>query len=232
MPCRALGPNTGAWSRPPDDLDHAEAIEEAVDVEGTADEIAQVSTGGAEAVVGRWSSSAGPSSCAQRSDATAWVPQIELVNGAALPFRVIDRADVKITQRSTCRPFRCPGTGEGRHQTCSCRCRSTTRPVGTAAGSRGRRAVPLSVRTARFGRQVDQGSGWAHLRPGGVARRRGRDASADARGASRGGCRGARWCQGAESPAGPRYSPIGSTDQPPSMVRVWPVMARASEESR
>ena len=28
------------------------------------------------------------------------------------------------------------------------------------------------------------------------------------------------------------YSPIGSTDQPPSTVMVWPVTARASGESR
>ncbi len=58
MPYRALGPNTSAWSQP-DDLEHAEAIEEALDVEGTADELAKQSSGGAEAVVGRWSSPVG-----------------------------------------------------------------------------------------------------------------------------------------------------------------------------
>ena len=60
MPYRALGPNTSAsWSASSDDLGHAEAIEETLDVEGAADELAKSSTGGAEAVVGRWSSPVG-----------------------------------------------------------------------------------------------------------------------------------------------------------------------------
>lgn len=58
MPYRALGPNTSAWYAE-DDLDRAEAIEETLDVEGTADEIAKRSTSGAEAVVGRWGSPLG-----------------------------------------------------------------------------------------------------------------------------------------------------------------------------
>lgn len=58
MPYRALGPDTSAASRA-DDLARAEAIEETLDVEGTADELAKASAGGAEAVVGRWSSPAG-----------------------------------------------------------------------------------------------------------------------------------------------------------------------------
>jgi NitT/TauT family transport system permease protein len=57
-PYRALGPNTSAYSAP-DALEHAEAIEETLDVEGTADEIAKASTAGAEAVVGRWGSPLG-----------------------------------------------------------------------------------------------------------------------------------------------------------------------------
>ncbi|MGD8485207.1 MAG: ABC transporter permease subunit [Chloroflexota bacterium] len=58
MPYRALGPNTSAYASP-DDLEHAEAIEETLDVEGTADEIAKTSRGGAEAIVGRWGSPVG-----------------------------------------------------------------------------------------------------------------------------------------------------------------------------
>jgi NitT/TauT family transport system permease protein len=58
MPYRALGPNTSAYASP-DDLEHAEAIEETLDVEGTADAIAKTSRGGAEAVVGRWGSPLG-----------------------------------------------------------------------------------------------------------------------------------------------------------------------------
>ena len=60
MPYRALGPNTSAsWNPQPDDLEHAEAIEETLDFEGTADEIAKGSSSGAEAVVGRWTSPLG-----------------------------------------------------------------------------------------------------------------------------------------------------------------------------
>jgi len=60
MPYRALGSNTSATSGPPpDDLEHAGAIEETLDVEGTADEIAKGSRSGAEAVVGRWTSPLG-----------------------------------------------------------------------------------------------------------------------------------------------------------------------------
>jgi NitT/TauT family transport system permease protein len=60
MPYRALGPNTSASSDlPRDDVQHAEAIEEALAVEGVADELAKSSSGGAEAVVGRWSSPLG-----------------------------------------------------------------------------------------------------------------------------------------------------------------------------
>ncbi len=59
-PYRALGPNTSASSPPPpDDLEHAEALEEALGVAGVADDIAKGSSGGAEAVVGRWSSPLG-----------------------------------------------------------------------------------------------------------------------------------------------------------------------------
>jgi NitT/TauT family transport system permease protein len=60
MPYRALGPNTSAaWVPEPDDLEHAEALEEALGVAGVADDIAKSSSGGAEAVVGRWSSPGG-----------------------------------------------------------------------------------------------------------------------------------------------------------------------------
>lgn len=60
MPYRALGPNTSAsWDRQPDDLEHAEAIEETLDFEGTADEIAKGSSSGAGAVVGGWTSPLG-----------------------------------------------------------------------------------------------------------------------------------------------------------------------------
>ncbi|MEX1294942.1 MAG: ABC transporter permease subunit [Candidatus Limnocylindrales bacterium] len=56
-PYRALGPNTSAsWVPEPDDLEHAGAIEEALDVAGVADDIAKSSSGGAEAIVGRWTS--------------------------------------------------------------------------------------------------------------------------------------------------------------------------------
>jgi NitT/TauT family transport system permease protein len=58
-PYRALGPNTGTWYPPDDDLESASAIEETLDVEGTADEIAKGSTSGAESVVGRWTSPVG-----------------------------------------------------------------------------------------------------------------------------------------------------------------------------
>ncbi len=60
MPYRALGPNTSAsWGPAPDDLEHADAIEETLDFEGTADEIAKGASSGAEAVVGRWTSPLG-----------------------------------------------------------------------------------------------------------------------------------------------------------------------------
>lgn len=59
LPYRALGPNTGVWYPPNDDLDHAGSIEETLDFEGTADEIAKGATTGAEAVVGRWNTPAG-----------------------------------------------------------------------------------------------------------------------------------------------------------------------------
>ena len=60
MPYRALGPNTSAaWLPEPDDLEHAEALEEAYGVAGVADDIAKGSSSGAEAVVGRWSTRAG-----------------------------------------------------------------------------------------------------------------------------------------------------------------------------
>ena len=59
-PYRALGPNTSAsWVPEPDDLEHAEALEEALGVAGVADDLAKSSSSGAEAVVGRWSSPAG-----------------------------------------------------------------------------------------------------------------------------------------------------------------------------
>ena len=60
QPYRALGPNTSAaWVPEPDDLEHAEALEEAYGVAGVADDIAKSSSGGAEAVVGRWDSPVG-----------------------------------------------------------------------------------------------------------------------------------------------------------------------------
>jgi NitT/TauT family transport system permease protein len=60
LPYRALGPNASAsWDASRDDVRHAEAIEETLDVEGTADELAKSSTGGAEAFVGRWTSPVG-----------------------------------------------------------------------------------------------------------------------------------------------------------------------------
>ena len=56
-PYRALGPSASArWVSEPDDLGHAEAIDEAMAVEDAADELAKSSTGGAGAVVGRWTS--------------------------------------------------------------------------------------------------------------------------------------------------------------------------------
>ena len=58
-PYRALGPNTGTWYPPDDDLESASAIEETLDFEGTADEIAKGASSGAEAVVGRWSTPLG-----------------------------------------------------------------------------------------------------------------------------------------------------------------------------
>jgi NitT/TauT family transport system permease protein len=59
-PYRALGPNTSAsWVPEPDDLDHADAIEETLGFGDTADELAKSSESGAEAVVGRWSSPLG-----------------------------------------------------------------------------------------------------------------------------------------------------------------------------
>jgi NitT/TauT family transport system permease protein len=60
MPYRALGPNTSAaWLPEPDDLEHADAVEEAMGVAGVADDIAKGSSSGAEAVVGRWSTPVG-----------------------------------------------------------------------------------------------------------------------------------------------------------------------------
>jgi NitT/TauT family transport system permease protein len=56
---RALGPNTASWYPPRDSFEHADALEETLDFEGSADELAKSSTGGAEAVVGRWSSPVG-----------------------------------------------------------------------------------------------------------------------------------------------------------------------------
>ena len=58
-PYRALGPNTGVWYPPGDDLESASAIEETLDFEGTADEIAKGASSGAEAVVGRWNTPLG-----------------------------------------------------------------------------------------------------------------------------------------------------------------------------
>ena len=58
-PYRALGPNTGVWYPPGDDLESASAIEETLDFEGTADEIAKGASSGAEAVVGRWNTPVG-----------------------------------------------------------------------------------------------------------------------------------------------------------------------------
>lgn len=58
---RALGPNTSAaWlSEPDDDLEQAGALDEALGIADAADDLAKASSGGAEAVVGRWSSPAG-----------------------------------------------------------------------------------------------------------------------------------------------------------------------------
>ena len=59
-PYRALGPNTSAsWVPEPDDLERADAIDEALGIADAADDLAKGSSGGAEAVVGRWSSPIG-----------------------------------------------------------------------------------------------------------------------------------------------------------------------------
>jgi NitT/TauT family transport system permease protein len=59
MPYRALGPNTSASRGYGDHLDDAGAIDEAMDVEGVADEIAVESRAGAEGFVGRWQTPVG-----------------------------------------------------------------------------------------------------------------------------------------------------------------------------